>query len=192
MHLDPTSTRALAHPIRLKILGRLRATGPATSTTLAAELGVNTGSTSYHLRQLAASGFVEEAPERGNRKERWWRSVHRTTRYTDHAAPDSSGEAFIRAVAQIHAERMLRAADVHATRPAAWQNASTMSDWLLLLTVDEAARLNAELIEVIDRYRRHDPESVDPRPDGTVPVGLMVHLFPTETEIGTEGPEPEA
>src|SRR6478609_3560973 len=54
----PQMLRALAHPTRLTMLGMLRIDGPATATSLATRLGINTGQTSYHLRQLAHYGFV--------------------------------------------------------------------------------------------------------------------------------------
>ncbi|WP_084533117.1 winged helix-turn-helix domain-containing protein [Nocardia fusca] len=64
----------LAHPLRQRILRALAENGPATSTALGAPLGENTGATSYHLRQLAQHGFIEEAPELAKGNERWWRS----------------------------------------------------------------------------------------------------------------------
>ena len=54
----PAGLKALSHPVRLRMLGLLRTEGPATATTLAARLGLNTGATSYHLRQLAQHGFI--------------------------------------------------------------------------------------------------------------------------------------
>jgi DNA-binding transcriptional ArsR family regulator len=45
--------KALSHPVRVQMLGILRIDGPATATMLASRLGLNTGATSYHLRQLA-------------------------------------------------------------------------------------------------------------------------------------------
>lgn len=74
---DPASLKALAHPLRLKLLRELGVSGPATSTTLAAALGENTGTLSYHLRQLEHAGFIEDDPERGRTggRERWWRKV---------------------------------------------------------------------------------------------------------------------
>ena len=51
--LDPRTLRGLAHLMRVRILTSLREGGPATATGLAARLGESTGSTSYHLRQLA-------------------------------------------------------------------------------------------------------------------------------------------
>ncbi|MBC6461034.1 winged helix-turn-helix domain-containing protein [Actinomadura sp. HBU206391] len=70
---DPGRLKALSHPLRRRILHRLRAHGPATSTTLGEVLGANTGTTSYHLRQLEKYGFIEEIPERSAGRERWWR-----------------------------------------------------------------------------------------------------------------------
>ncbi|MGB0191497.1 MAG: helix-turn-helix domain-containing protein, partial [Nocardioides sp.] len=46
----PEQLKALTHPVRVRMLGMLRIDGPATSTTLAQRLGLNTGATSYHLR----------------------------------------------------------------------------------------------------------------------------------------------
>ncbi|MFD4357434.1 ArsR/SmtB family transcription factor [Nocardia sp. NPDC058518] len=78
---DPAALRALAHPLRQRILRALAENGPATATALGARLGENTGATSYHLRQLAEHGFIEEAPELAKGKERWWRSPPRDLRY---------------------------------------------------------------------------------------------------------------
>ena len=75
----PQMLRALAHPTRLKMLGMLRIDGPATATSLATRLGINTGQTSYHLRQLAQHGFVVDDDERGNGRERWWKAAHQST-----------------------------------------------------------------------------------------------------------------
>lgn len=60
--LDAHSLRGLAHPLRIRLLGDLRLHGPATASQLAERLGESSGATSYHLRQLAAYGFVEDAP----------------------------------------------------------------------------------------------------------------------------------
>ena len=58
---DLAALKALAQPRRQRMLQHLTLHGPATSATLARALGLNTGSTSYHLRELARYGFVEEA-----------------------------------------------------------------------------------------------------------------------------------
>lgn len=58
--IDARNLQGIAHPVRVRMLAMLRAEGPATATTLARRLGLNTGATSYHLRQLAAHGFIVE------------------------------------------------------------------------------------------------------------------------------------
>ncbi|WP_327354749.1 ArsR/SmtB family transcription factor [Streptomyces sp. NBC_01304] len=72
---SPEVLKALAHPLRLRILRHLGKTGPATSTTLATALGENTGTLSYHLRMLERAGLIEDIPERSTGRERWWRGV---------------------------------------------------------------------------------------------------------------------
>jgi DNA-binding transcriptional ArsR family regulator len=63
MSLEVDALRALAHPIRLRILSLL--TGASMSAAdLARELDITQANASYHLRQLAAAGLVMEAGER--------------------------------------------------------------------------------------------------------------------------------
>src|SRR6266571_1026927 len=73
--VDLDGLRALAHPLRQRILYHLAFAGPATSTSIAEAFGESTGSASYHLRQLARFGFIEEIPDQGSGRERWWRLV---------------------------------------------------------------------------------------------------------------------
>ena len=96
---DPADLKAVAHPLRVRMLALLRRHGPATATELAHRLDTESGSTSYHLRILARHGFVAEAPPdpRGRRhpRERRWEAVHRTTGWsnTQLAATDAGREA---------------------------------------------------------------------------------------------------
>ena len=69
------------------MLGLLRSEGPATATSLARRLDLNSGATSYHLRQLAQHGFVVEDTERGNARDRWWKAAHQAT-MTERVRPD--------------------------------------------------------------------------------------------------------
>src|ERR1700761_5736702 len=70
---DPRALRALAHPIRLELVGLLRRLGPLTATQAAELIGESSGSTSFHLRQLAKYGLVEDAGG-GAGRERPWRA----------------------------------------------------------------------------------------------------------------------
>lgn len=172
--------------MRLRILGRLRREGPATATTLAREFGLNSGATSYHLRQLAGHGLIEEDGGRGNRRERWWRAPHSSTLFDDEALSGESGESFLRAVGQIHFDQIQRTLDRHVTMTEQWRSELNVSDWMLSLTPEEAGRLNSELAEVMRRYRRHDPQSEEPRAPGAIPVAVQCQVLP---QVNADDPE---
>jgi DNA-binding transcriptional ArsR family regulator len=138
--LTPTSLKALAHPVRVQLLGVLRADGPSTATALAARLGESSGTTSYHLRQLAAADFVVEDTGRGNGRERWWRAAQQSTRLE---------------VAELD--------DEPATQQAV--------DVYLSLTPAELERLNDEVEQLVESYRR-------PPRKGDEPVVFQVQGFP--------------
>lgn len=190
VRLDVKSVRALAHPIRLKMLGILRTEGPATATTLADRLGLNTGATSYHLRQLASYGFVVEDTGRGRGRERWWRAAHTMTLFDrDVLAGAETGEAYVRSIGQMYAEEIQRATDQYATLPPEWRAAVTFSDILLLLTPAETTQLKKDLWDVFGRYRRHDPDNPPAAPPGAVPVDVQVQAFPDARAVSGQGPE---
>lgn len=154
--LDRQSLRAVAHPVRLRILGLLRMEGPSTATALASQLGLNSGATSYHLRQLASNGLVAEDTERGNGRDRWWRAVHRSTFFDATTMPDEDqeiGVAYIRAIAQVYAEKMLQAAEEQPMLPRAWQQAGRFSDFAFRLTAAEAKQLMDDIRDVVSNYR---------------------------------------
>ncbi|MBW1596344.1 transcriptional regulator [Streptomyces sp. JJ38] len=179
--LDAKGLRALAHPVRVQLVGLLRKHGPSTATRLAERLGVNSGTASYHLRQLGAAGFVEEDVERGNARERWWRSVHEMTELSDRGLVDREPEAmlaFLHSVAATYSRRVQQALNELQTMPRAWRDAVDLSDWPLRLTPDEAVALRQELRDVIARYRRDTPEAAASAPDGAERVGVITHLLP--------------
>lgn len=73
---DPRVLRALAHPIRGRILDEIEASGPVRAADVARELGIPANQASFHLRQLAKYGLVEEAPEEArDKRDRVWRAT---------------------------------------------------------------------------------------------------------------------
>ncbi|MFF3129915.1 ArsR/SmtB family transcription factor [Streptomyces sp. NPDC057908] len=179
--LDAKGLRALAHPVRVQLVGLLRKYGPSTATRLAERLGVNSGTASYHLRQLGAAGFVEEDTERGNARERWWRSVHRTTWFNDPELAEREPEAalaYLQSVAAIYTLRTQQTLNGLQTMPRAWRNTFDMSDWALRLTPEEAAALYRELTDVIARYRRDAPETAASAPEGAERVAVITQILP--------------
>ncbi len=179
--LDAKGLRALAHPVRVQLVGLLGKHGPSTATRLAERLGVNSGTASYHLRQLGAAGFVEEDTERGNARERWWRPVHRTIWFSDPELTEQEPEAALayqQSVAALHTLRTQQTLNGLQTMDRAWRNAFDMSDWALRLTPEETTALYDELAEVITRYRRDTPEAAASAPEGAERVGVITHILP--------------
>ncbi|MBS2936148.1 helix-turn-helix transcriptional regulator [Nocardioides sp. J2M5] len=161
---DVAGLRALSHPVRLRMLGILRTEGPATATTLAQRLDLNTGATSYHLRQLAQHGFIEEDTERGNARDRWWRAAHESTR-TDLRGDDVGGEdveAYLATVAQLYADRLRAAVAELPFLPTEWRSAGTLSDWELRLTPSQAHALVQELARIVEQTPSSDDEDAAP------------------------------
>jgi len=183
---DPRSLRALAHPLRLRLLGLLRLDGAATASQLAARTGQSSGATSYHLRQLAAYGFVVEDEARGNARDRWWRAAHRTTEFD--LPPDADeedralGEEYLRVVADTYARRLDAAIAGLPTMDddlgPGWDRGFTMSDMALRLTQDEAVALVAELDAIAARYRRDDPDRRGEAPPRAQRVVLQYQTMP--------------
>ena len=195
--LDAKGLRALAHPVRVQLVGLLRKHGPSTATRLAERLGVNSGTASYHLRQLGAAGLVEEDTERGNARERWWRSVHQRTWFNDPELVEREPEAalaYLQSVAATYTSRTQQALNELQTMPRVWRDTFDMSDWPLRLTPEEASALYEELRAVISRYRQDTPGAAAQAPEGAERVSVITHLLPepdapaTSTGTGTEGP----
>lgn len=152
---DPTALKALSHPVRLRMLGLLRSDGPATASSLALRLGLNSGATSYHLRQLHQHGFVVDDTERGNARERWWKAAHQATRANpgaDDEAQREAGDAFAQSVGIVHTEQLQHALEELPTMPTAWRRATTTSDWGLRLTPARALELMEALTAVVNGW----------------------------------------
>ncbi|EFL15417.1 helix-turn-helix domain-containing protein [Streptomyces sp. C] len=177
--LDARSLRGLAHPLRMRLLSALRKDGPATASQLAAALGESSGATSYHLRQLAAYGFIVEAPEHGKGRERWWKSAHDGTRLDESLLQDDSPEtrgaaaAFRHEIATIHAQELSTWLGNSYSWPKEWRfDASDMSDFTLRLTPAQSQELIYKMHELVNSYQ-DAPQSED-----TETVRVHTHAFP--------------
>ena len=131
VRLTPETLKALAHPLRVRLLNLLREQGPATATRLAELTGQSSGATSYHLRQLATYGFVEEDEGQvATGRERWWKAAHARTRLeaTEARQAPAETEAYLRSVALLYAERTERwLAEAPLLTPE-WDTGATLSD----------------------------------------------------------------
>ncbi len=156
---DRDALRTLAHPLRSRLLGELRVNGAATATDLARALGTNSGATSYHLRQLAEVGLIEQVTG-GRGRQRPWQ-----------AAPDlgpaegwggdlddeddaAAADWLARDYLQHFTERAGGWLDHRGQWLPAWQETCGLEDHLVQVTAEQLTALRAELLEVLERYRR--------------------------------------
>jgi DNA-binding transcriptional ArsR family regulator len=162
--LDARSLRGLAHPLRVRMLWILETDGPATATILADRLGERTGTTSWHLRELASCGFVEEVSDRGNKRERWWQassggvSLNAAEFMED---PSSAGpvSVLLRALLSEHFQGAARFMTEEWSKE--WHEAWILSTARLRLTPASLQRLKDELAAVLVRYGKQDDDGID-------------------------------
>ncbi len=161
---DPTVLRAIAHPVRNRILGELSAQGPLRAADLSRELGVPANQASFHLRQLAKYGLVEEAVGEGrDRRDRVWRLVDEQGLDLDLGELEKQPGG--KAASTVF--RSQAAAWAHALVDAAYAGEKeagvrrSITDQTVRLTQDEAAALVEEISDVVAswaaRTRGRDP-----------------------------------
>src|SRR5262249_4606376 len=91
---DPRLFRALSHPVRIALVEELTLHGPMTATEVGERIGESPTTCSFHLRQLAKYGFVEEAGG-GKGRARPWRPTairHSFGNTPDEPAPQASAD----------------------------------------------------------------------------------------------------
>ena len=183
--LDPPALKALAHPLRVRILGSLRRIGPATATVLADRLGESSGLTSYHLTYPRAHDFVVEDTEQGIGRERWWRAAQDMTswRASDFAGdPDSeAAEQFLAGMAARSSMAALdRWLDQRPTADPDWVDAAELSDYMLRVTPDQLRSLEDEINALIKG--RLDAGELTSDEPGTRQIRLLLYGFPDAGE----------
>ena len=178
---DPRSLRAMAHPTRVALVGALRREGPLTATRAGELIGESASSCSFHLRQLAKYGLVEEAGG-GRGRERPWKATAWMTEWP--SAPESAelaeaADALTRVVAGFYDEQVRRWLETKRHEPAEWQEAALFGDELLHLTADELKELGERIAALTEKYnvRARRPEL---RPDGSRSVSLITLGFPSQ------------
>ncbi|NYJ05607.1 ArsR/SmtB family transcription factor [Petropleomorpha daqingensis] len=187
--LDAASLKALAHPLRVQIMRQLDLREHMSVTSLAQELGETTGAVSYHLRQLARHGLVEEvdAPEEPGdrpavgRRRRMWRMAVDEIHISGNAFltdPDTKEAAgfLLREFESARSRRLAHWFATSTTWPEEWQNASSDMDGTLTLDPAQTRALADELKAVIDRYRELPPGA------GARHVDVQYAVYPTAEE----------
>ena len=178
VELDAAGMRALAHPVRVRILFELRS-APATATMLSEKVGASPSVSSWHLRHLAEHGLVEDAPELGRGRERFWRQVGTGFRYavTDESS-FAAAEALQSALDDVSGDVVAQwRHEVAPTLPREWLARSGTQDTTVRLTPEELAEVNRALEGLLAPYiRRAIP------PAGARSVRMVRHVMPAAEE----------
>ncbi|QSB17294.1 helix-turn-helix transcriptional regulator [Natronosporangium hydrolyticum] len=170
------------HPVRVALLDLLAQTGTLTATDAARRLGYSSGLCSFHLRQLASHGLIEEAPA-GRGRVRPWRLRWQDRPKPVGGEPPVDGEPVDEELARsLEDESYQRWRAARTAAPAAWRNDEAFSE-VVHLSPTELTELADTIRSALGRYRdRSQPAT---RPGGTAPVAAIVRLFPL---LGDEAP----
>jgi len=195
---DARTLRALAHPVRIKLVEELTLGGAMTATEVGERIGESPTTCSFHLRQLARYGFVEEAGG-GRGRARPWRIRHFGMSVPGPRKLDPAAELAAEVLSRLARERWFARhqawQEAKAAYPPEWRDAADNSEFVLYLTASELRELNDELAGFLlprVRERIADPSA---RPPGAVPVELLLLSYPIappQPGAGVPGGQPPA
>jgi hypothetical protein len=163
----------------MKLIVALRTRGPLTATQAARLLGESSGTCSFHLRQLAKYGLVEETGQ-GTGREKPWRATTTSTAWDD-VQQDPAAAAAAGLLTEVMAEwyftQLMQYLEVRQRESEEWQRAAFIGDRFLWVTPEELAGIQRGINAVTDRYfeRLVKPEL---RPPGARLVTSLNFGFP--------------
>jgi DNA-binding transcriptional ArsR family regulator len=179
---DARTMRALAHPVRIALVEALSIGGPMTATEVGEQIGETPTTCSFHLRQLAKYGFVEEAGG-GKGRSRPWRMTsigHSIASTHDDPETAIAASTLVRLIRERQLDRYRNWRETQATYPREWRDAASDSEFVFYLTAQELDDLNKELLALLRPRvleRLADPSE---RPPGSVPVEMLIFSYPME------------
>lgn len=179
--IELPALKAMAHPLRVQLLAVIGERGSATASQLAAELGESSGATSYHLRQLHRHGFIEEVPDRGTARERFWRTRSGGWNMPIELMDEPSGAAAVNLVLreqlQADARRTMELMAGAAELPGEWRDNARRVTSYLELSAAQTTELLDELDALLTRYK-----ALVPGPDARRVVTVL-NVLPTDHAV---------
>lgn len=177
---DARTLRALAHPVRVALLEELSVHGALTATEVGERIGETPTTCSFHLRQLAKYGFVEEAGG-GKGRARPWRTV---STGLDLSPDDPEAQLAADAAARVFRERAFARYEqwqrAKAAWPEEWQKATSDSEIAMYVTAAELKQWQSEAFALMGRFRDRlrDPSK---RPPGAVRIEAVLLSYPFDS-----------
>jgi DNA-binding transcriptional ArsR family regulator len=182
---DPKTIRALAHPLRLDLLQLLGAAGSATAAQCGRVLGVSQASCSFHLRQLAKYGLVEDIGRGRDRRERQWRVAHPLPVRIAISGDTAARQQIERLVVEHEMQAILD----YSRRPDGaspeWQHKAGMVAAMAVLSPDDAAAIKEKWMALLAPYIAAAQAGGRPLQPGQ----RHVRYFMAATPLPESGPE---
>ncbi|MFD5135816.1 ArsR/SmtB family transcription factor [Streptomyces sp. NPDC058378] len=163
------------HEVRRALLDLLAEVGTLTATEAAVRLGYSSGLCSFHLRQLARHGHIEEAPHSGGRA-RPWRLSRRDPAAGDPVAGGATEEQFGDLARGLEDESWQRWLGQRDEAPPEWRRDEAFSA-VAYLTPEEMGQVAEVVRRALAPYQDREQRPLA-RPDGARPVALITRLFP--------------
>jgi hypothetical protein len=184
--------RALAHPLRWKLIDLLNSEQSATATRCAEVLGESVASCGYHLGILAKYGYVEPVPDRAGR-EKPWRLASRRQDLSS-GGLDEAGALAAQAATEVFLDHELERIKDRLRRQGLespeWQAASYLSGSTVWMTAAELTEIKDQLTGIQERYGDRDDDPAN-RPPGAREVRLFAVTSVAPRLPAPPGPEAE-
>ncbi|MDX6297390.1 MAG: hypothetical protein QOI51_1247 [Nocardioidaceae bacterium] len=169
--------RALAHPLRVRLLELLGAEGSFTASEAARRLDDSPANVSWHLHKLAKYGFVRQGEGPG--RARPWKFVAQSLAFGDDAEDSAAATAlsdlFYEREFQVMRASMRQLGD----EPQQWRDATEVVQSRMWLTPEEARELGRkvhDLFSSLDVLARNQDAAL--RPAGSRLMALMSWVVP--------------
>jgi DNA-binding transcriptional ArsR family regulator len=183
---DLDALKVFTHPLRIRLFNALRTARSATASHLADQVDEAVSLVSYHLRKMAAHGFITEDPGRSSDgRERWWK-VDEERSFTFRSADFDERPEGAAVVAQVtrqllatRNERYERFLGEQQAWGKEWTRASFSSEFLTPLTAAELQEMADELAEVLRRWTERGRAAEDAGDTGgREHVAVQMYGFP--------------
>lgn len=183
---DLDALKVFTHPLRIRLYRALLTARTATASHLADQVDEAVSLVSYHLRKMAAHGFIVEAPEHStDGRERWWKiSAERgfSFRSADFDDRPEGAAVLARVTRQLlatRAERYQQYLDEQSAWPREWTNASFSSEYMPLLNAAELQQMAEEIGALMQRWTDRGRAAEDAGDtEGREHVAVQMYGFP--------------
>jgi hypothetical protein len=166
--------RALAHPLRWKLIDLLGTEGSATATRCSEALAESVASCAYHLGILAKYGYIELVPDQAGREKPWRLTSHRQDLSVEGLGLEGelAGEAATESFLDHEFARTRERLRTRRLEPAEWRDSCRLLGSSMWVTAEEFAELSQGMTELATRYTGRDEE-----PDSRPPGARLVRIF---------------